>query len=293
LINLSRGLNVHPKRWHRAVASHSRYEGSNWNAFSRYIDSEDTMRHTERKSFELPCGKTVAESWGALRKAWLGFKIALANHDAALMTHYASFIRKVQIEMGIQVTEFDLDILVPDILDEPVDNETERMSSYAYQKASSDHITDQELDYDSIMENARSNIDDRHEIISAPRQNIFGSSLTSPRNACLHSRVSKASKAKLEADKSRKIHVRRSCIYIPPGKKSRLDVKIESLEIEDEIQGVKVKDDDCFYTRSNSENGSESVEEGNGWQDEMYNANNEKENSTTNRRHSCSYERKR
>jgi hypothetical protein len=86
---------------------------------------------------------------------------------------------------------------------------------------------------------------------------------------------------------------RRSCIYTPPGKKSRLDVKIESLEIEDEIQGVKVKDDDCFYTRSNSENGSESVEEGNGWQDEMYNANNEKENSTTNRRHSCSYERKR
>ena len=56
---------------------------------------------------------TLAESWAGLRKAWLGFKIAKANNDALLMTHYATFIRKVQIEMGIQVTEFD-----PDILDE-------------------------------------------------------------------------------------------------------------------------------------------------------------------------------
>ena len=71
------------------------------------------MHHTERKSVELPCGVTVAESWGGLRKAWLGFKIAHANKDTLLMTHYATFIRKVQTEMGIQVTQFD-----PDILDE-------------------------------------------------------------------------------------------------------------------------------------------------------------------------------
>jgi hypothetical protein len=290
---LSRGFYIRPNRWHRAVGSHSRYDFPNWSAFSRYIDNEDTMHHSERKSFELPCGKTVAESWGGLRKAWLGFKIALANHDAALMTHYASFIRKVQIEMGIQVTEFDPDILVPDILDEPVDNETETVRSYAYQKASSDQITDQELDYDSIMENARSNIDDRYEIISAPRQNIFGSSPASPRNACLHPRVSKASKATVEADKNRTIHVRRSCIHIPPRKQSTLDVKIGNLEIEDEIQEVGIKEnDDCFYTRSNDGNQSEHAEAGNDWQDEMYNENNEKENSTTNRRHSCSYERK-
>ena len=48
------------------------------------------------------------------------------------MTHYATFIRKVQIEMGIQVTEFDPDILAPNIFDEPVDNETD--GSHAYQE---------------------------------------------------------------------------------------------------------------------------------------------------------------
>jgi hypothetical protein len=263
------------------VASHSCSDGPNSNALSRYIDSEDTMHHSERKSFELPCGKTVAESWGALRKAWLGFKIALANHDAALMTHYASFIRKVQIEMGIQVTEFD-----PDILDEPVDKEAVRSCAY---EVSSDHLTDQELDYGSIMENARSNIDDRHEIIPTPRQNIFGSSLTGPRNACWHPRSPKASKAKVEADKSRTIHVRRSCIHIPPRRRNKQDVKIENLEIEDEIQEVGIKEND---TRSNDGNQSELAEAGKDWEDEMYNENNEKENSTTNRRRSCSYERK-
>lgn len=273
------------------MRSHSRYDAPNWNAFSRYIDFEGTMHHTERKSFELPCGMTVAESWGGLRKAWLGFKIALANHDAALMTHYATFIRKVQIEMGIEVTKFDPDILDPDLLDEPVDNET--VWDYTYQKYPSDHTTAQELDYDSIMEDARGNIDDRHEIISAPRQNIFGGSLTSPRHACWHSRVSKTSKVKVKPDKSRTIDVRRSCIYVLPKKRrTRQYEEIENLEIQDEIQEAGVKDDDCFYTRSNSQNQSEPIEEGKGWQDEMYNEDNEKENNTTNRRHSCSYERK-
>jgi hypothetical protein len=238
------------------------------------------MHHSERKSFELPCGKTVAESWGGLRKAWLGFKIALANHDAALMTHYASFIRKVQMEMGIQVTEFD-----PDILDEAVDNETETVGSRTYQSYPFDPTT-QELDYDSIMDDARSNIDDKDEIVSGPRQNIFGSSLTSSRSACLHPRMSKVTKAQVD-DKSRTINVRKSCIHIPGRKRSKPDLKIENLEIEDEIQEVNVKDDDCFYSRSNNGNQSELAE-----QDEIHEEDNERENSTTNRRHSCSYQRK-
>ena len=126
---------------------------------------------------------TLAESWAGLRKAWLGFKIAKANNDALLMTHYATFIRKVQIEMGIQVTELDPDILAPNIFDEPGDNETD--GSHFYQEYPSDDIFTQEPDYDTIMDDARSSIDDRHESISAPRENIFGSSLTSPRNACM------------------------------------------------------------------------------------------------------------
>ena len=69
------------------------------------------MGHEERKSFVLPCGRTLAESWAALRKAWLGFKIARSNDDGALMTHYASFIIKVQMEMGIPTTVFEPNII--------------------------------------------------------------------------------------------------------------------------------------------------------------------------------------
>ena len=69
------------------------------------------MGHLERKSFKLPCGKTLAQSWGALRKAWLAFKIAHSNYDYDKMSEYAHIIRNLQIQMGIQVTIFDEDLL--------------------------------------------------------------------------------------------------------------------------------------------------------------------------------------
>ena len=69
------------------------------------------MGHLERKSFKLPCGKTLAQSWGALRKAWLAFKIAHSNYDYYKMREYAHIIRNLQIQMGIQITIFDEDLL--------------------------------------------------------------------------------------------------------------------------------------------------------------------------------------
>ena len=69
------------------------------------------MDHLERKSFKLPCGKTLAQSWGALRKAWLAFKIAHSNYDYDKMSEYAHIIIKLQLEMGIPVTVFDQDLL--------------------------------------------------------------------------------------------------------------------------------------------------------------------------------------
>ena len=39
------------------------------------------MSHNERKSFVLRCGRTLGQSWGALNKAWLAFKIAHAKDD--------------------------------------------------------------------------------------------------------------------------------------------------------------------------------------------------------------------
>ena len=157
----------------------------------------------------------------------------------------------------------------------------------------SDDIFTQEPDYDTIMDDARSSIDDRHESISAPRENIFGSSLTSPRNACMHSRVSKPNKAKVESDKSRRMYVKESCIYVLPKRsRTRRYEKIENLEMRNEMQEVKTKqNNECVYTRSKDGNQSELAEADTDWQDQTY-KNNKKENNTSNRRHSCSYERK-
>ncbi len=100
-----------PKRWHKAVKSHSPLGPRNPNAFSRYLKNESTLDHLDRKSFKLPCGKTLAQSWGALRKAWLAFKIAHSNYDYDKMSEYAHIIRKLQLQMGIQVTVFDQELL--------------------------------------------------------------------------------------------------------------------------------------------------------------------------------------
>ncbi len=65
-----------PRRWHKAVSSHSPYGPRNSAAYSRFIPNEDFMSHTERKAFLLPCGNTLGDSWGALRKGWQAFKIS-------------------------------------------------------------------------------------------------------------------------------------------------------------------------------------------------------------------------
>ena len=101
------------KQRRRAVSTHSKFACPNRDGFSRYIPNEDLMHHTVRKKTRLPCGYTVAESWAALRKSWLGFKISCSNSDSIRATQYASIITKIQFEMGIPTTNFD-----PNILDE-------------------------------------------------------------------------------------------------------------------------------------------------------------------------------
>ena len=99
-----------PGRRLKAVASHSGYGQRNSRAFSRHIHGEAMMHHTERKSFRLPCRYTLAKSWAGLRKAWHGFKISKSKDNMENMRYYARIIRKLQLEMGIRVTHFDLDI---------------------------------------------------------------------------------------------------------------------------------------------------------------------------------------
>ena len=68
------------------------------------------MHHAERKAFVIPCSYTLAQSWAALRKAWLAFKIANSNGDIQTMRDYARIIRTLQLQMGIPGTIFDDDI---------------------------------------------------------------------------------------------------------------------------------------------------------------------------------------
>ena len=49
---------------------------------------------------------STGQSWGALRKAWKGYRIAKVHNDNTKMTEYANKIRKIQGELGINVASF-------------------------------------------------------------------------------------------------------------------------------------------------------------------------------------------
>jgi len=49
---------------------------------------------------------TVGQSWGALRKAWKGYRIAKVQNDDTKMTEYANKIRKIQSELNIAISAF-------------------------------------------------------------------------------------------------------------------------------------------------------------------------------------------
>jgi len=49
---------------------------------------------------------TVGQSWGALRKAWKGYRIAKVQGDNGKMREYATKIRKIQGELGVSVASF-------------------------------------------------------------------------------------------------------------------------------------------------------------------------------------------
>jgi hypothetical protein len=49
---------------------------------------------------------TTGQSWGALRKAWKGYRIAKVQADDAKMREYAVKIRKIQAELKVTVASF-------------------------------------------------------------------------------------------------------------------------------------------------------------------------------------------
>ncbi len=116
------------------------------------------MSHNERKTFVLRCGRTLGQSWGALNKAWLAFKIAHANNDLTQMKDYACIIRKLQLEMGVQVSKFD-----DGIIDEGATANIFTSRQVGDIKSEDQDVISKEaqysdLDYDDILGEARAAI---------------------------------------------------------------------------------------------------------------------------------------
>ncbi|MDG6900338.1 MAG: hypothetical protein JRM80_00045 [Nitrososphaerota archaeon] len=49
---------------------------------------------------------TKGQSWGALKKAWRGYKVAKVQHNMEDMKKYAERIRTLQSELGLVQAKF-------------------------------------------------------------------------------------------------------------------------------------------------------------------------------------------
>lgn len=85
-------------------------------SLSAFLPNQAFMSFTEIKGTKLPSGYRFGDSWGALRRAWRGFKISHSEGDQGKMKEYAKVIRKLQYQMGLETNDFD-----PYILDEVED----------------------------------------------------------------------------------------------------------------------------------------------------------------------------
>jgi hypothetical protein len=174
--------NIYYRRRKRAVGSHTRWGEHNPHGLSSYLNGEKEMTAEERKNSLLPSGWTIAKSWAALRKCWLGFDITKDQGDRDGMVEYAYRIRKIQAEMGIKPTNFD-----SDILDENTVNRIDalyRKSPPPFNEAvkNCEQQTDEsnDLDYGQIMDGSYSS----SQSIPAPRQEIFTTRLSRRSNSC-------------------------------------------------------------------------------------------------------------
>lgn len=51
---------------------------------------------------------TRGQTWGALRKAWKGYKIAKVQHDSSRMREYSAKINTLQVQLGVPKTTFQV-----------------------------------------------------------------------------------------------------------------------------------------------------------------------------------------
>jgi hypothetical protein len=91
------------------IRKNNPYQSESYNSRKQYFPTTLHVYHrlqTADKDRKLPSGYKVGQTWGALRKAWLGYCIALHKNEDEKTLLYASIIQKLQRELGIQVREF-------------------------------------------------------------------------------------------------------------------------------------------------------------------------------------------
>lgn len=64
-----------------------------------YLASRNKLRLLDSFNYEN-------QTWGALHKAWLGYIIAKNKYEPDKIVHYANIIRKLQKELGLEISSF-------------------------------------------------------------------------------------------------------------------------------------------------------------------------------------------
>ena len=177
---ITRENDIYYRRRRRAVGSHTRWGERNPDALSSYLNGERDMTAEDRKSAELPCGFTIAESWAALRKCWLAFYIRKSQGDTTWMAEYAKRIRKRQAQMGINPTNFDSNILDENtalLIDQKYRKSPTQLNGF--QDGEQPTNESEEMDFEQIMAAPTTNNENR----PSPRQEIFTTHLSRD-NSC-------------------------------------------------------------------------------------------------------------
>ena len=164
------------------------------------------MSHDERKNTMLPCGYTVAQSWAAVRKAWLGFIISRNNQNFDLMSKYASIIRKVQRQLGVQQTDFDFEIDRND-LDEDEQDSDESIIDIDY-IAGAKKSTGKN---GNVPDGSPEDMEATNTIVGTDIRDIGEEGGMEVRRACLHRREVEYQSVRARIRKSG----RKSCTYLP------------------------------------------------------------------------------
>jgi hypothetical protein len=64
------------------------------------MTDDKNVKQTQKEKF------TTGQTWGALRKAWKGYRIAKVGGDKEKMKEYATKIRTLQKDLGVPRAKF-------------------------------------------------------------------------------------------------------------------------------------------------------------------------------------------